>query len=294
VPSLTVRPFSNLKQVPFVPRDGSGNEEFASERTVFSGGLIVDRYSVLHGVQDVSISNDSLLAVTPTIDAGNVFKTDKGLDYSILDLKRFGLKVSSGESVTVLDDKVYVGGVGDPLFVVPVPSVGSTVLLKPDPDSFLEVSKQYPYEINITKGPVAQSELYKRQFHVEYSNSSIVIRTITQEGPRYVAPCIDRRVRATGLVLVDTVLNDYYFDPVFDTSVKFALDADFSIKEVKYFNSFESNTKSRSAELRVINQKDTGVLVSVPISTALKQEKAPTDVAILKTNFSPTGSYSVD
>lgn len=288
----THRPFSTLKQVPLVPSNWGQNDSFKKSPLVFSGGFKLEDYHVLRGAEDVRISNKTFVVVTPSMDVDDVYEKKTSVSTFLLNLKRFGLVTSSGQTIRHMSDRVYVGGKGTSLFLVPDPYTSTQMYLKPSTESFLEVSSEYPYNINVTYGPIAPAELHRRLFEVEFSNSTLVIRVRTNEGYRYLAPNIDGRLRATGLILVDTKLNDYHFKPIFDEKNVHELGADFTTKEIKYFNNFESSEQSRSAELRTVREKNTNLMLTAPIEPALNNQKAEADVAILKSNFSPAGSYT--
>jgi hypothetical protein len=62
--------------------------------------------------------------------------------------------------------------------------------------------------------------------------------------------------------------------------------------EVKYYNDIETFQNRLTLDVKEKNISDTNLLISCATSDMTKEDKTPINIALLKTNFTSTGTYA--
>lgn len=293
--SASFYPLSALNPVKFTYRYNS-EEKLAEKRNLFDGGFSYYEYEMLNGFKDATLSKKNCLVLTDIKALDLVFK-EKPTKLTLGNIAGcVNLKARNGKYFTTYRNQVFIGGVGKKLFLNLIPISGNVVELKSgEDDAYLQIDEGYPYTIRLSNEVLSQNETYRRRFTVDYTNNQMTLQVQTNEGPRYVSySSVDRQVRATGLELNETIINPYRLDVELISKGSLLYNFNPITDEIKYFNELAAFKNRRTLELKQTRQKDTNYIVSCPISEMANSDEVVINIALSKTNFSSSGTYSIE
>lgn len=103
-------------------------------------------------------------------------------------------------------------------------------------------------------------------------------------------------VRATGLALNETAVNPYLLIPEFTSNETIDYDFDAKTSEIKYFNNLHADENKKTVAIREATESNTSLLISCATSDIAKtvdlSSSVKANIALTKTNFSSSGTYS--
>lgn len=267
-------------------------EKLSENLNSFDNGFKYYKYNVFENFHDAVLSKKNCLVLTDTKSLKDVFESDsKQIDIGTIAGCIF-LKTPSGKYFTSTLNDVYVGGTGEKLFINVFPISNNVVELRVGKTKRLQVEKQYPYTVKLTSDVLYGEDLNRQRFEVEYRDGKICFRTMTQEGFRYISHGADRVVRAVGLMLNDTVVNPYLLIPDFVSESGLYYNFDAKSSEVKYFNELIVGSNQSNLAIREEQESNTNLLISCTTSEIALSAEASVNIALMKTNFTSSGSYS--
>lgn len=293
--SSSINSLSALTPIEFVY---SFNTEEALDfyRREFSNKLGYNSYTAFENIQDLAISKKNALFLTDVKSLSSIFKqTTNTLDIKSLAGTVF-LKstddqylIQNGETFFVGSSALYDKAV---LTIVPVDANNNVELYSKDGVP-LVVDTKYPYTVRAFKEEtLTPDKYYTKLFKIDYSDNTISFKTTTVEGDRYLSYGTDGIFRAVGLMLNNTVFNSYLFVPEFITTSELSIGFDPSSVEVKYYNDIETFQNRLTLDIKEKNVSDTNLLISCATSDMTKEDKTPINIALLRTNFTSTGTYA--
>lgn len=288
---VNTRPLSALSSVKFTYNYNS-EEKLHNVYNSFRGNFGYYDYILFKNFKDIALSKKNCLVLTDVKDLQSVFETQK----TVLSLGTIAgttfLQATNNEFLTVTGKQVYVGGNGKRLFLNIVPININTVELKTNESIYLQIDEQYPYTVKLTETILDESQSYVRRFEVDYNDNKISFKVKTPEGYRFLSYGVDKVLRAVGVELNDTIINPYVFTvvPVTDTSIEYNFDP--TTSEIKYYNELLSYSTRQTVDIKTNTEKNTNLLISCPTAEITKEETVNLNVALLKTNFSSSGTYS--
>lgn len=288
---VNTRPLSAISSVKFTYNYNS-EEKLHNTYNAFRGNFGYYDYTLFKNFKDVALSKKNCLVLTDVMDLQTVFETRKtNLFLGTIAGTTF-LKAKNQEFLTVTGTQVYVGGNGQRLFINIIPINSNVVELKTDNGKYIQIDEQYPYTVRLSETILDESQISIRRFEADFKDDQISFKVKTPEGYRFLSYGVDRVLRAVGVELNETVVNPYRFTvvPVTDTSLEY----DFSptTSEIKYFNEFFGYNTRRTVDIKTNTEKNTNLLISCPTTELTKAETVNVNVALLKTNFSSSGTYS--
>lgn len=287
--SLAIHSLSSLNPVNLV-YEFNKTEKLTSNLSTFKNGFSYYKHDALENFQDAVFSNKTCVIVTDNISLKTVFQDDsKQLEVGTI-AGSFYLKADEGR-LTTSSDQVFVGGTGDDLLLNLVPLGNKLVELKYNKTNYLYVDESYPYTVRLSDNSLNSSEVQRQQFVYDYKDGKISFRTLTKEGWRYLSFGIDRTIRAVGLMLNETKVNSYFFEPEFITTKTIYYDFDANNDEIKYYNQLESENNRETVAIKEKQTSNTNLLITCPTSEISKSNTARVNIALTKSNFSTTGSY---
>lgn len=290
--SVNINSLSALNPVKLTYRHVS-DEKLASEVVLGSNGISYYKHSVFENFKDASLSRKNCLVLTDVKDLNDIFENESSnIEFGTIAGCIF-LKTSDGRYLTTLNNQIYVGGVGQKLFLNVIPLEDGSVYLKFNKTSFVEFVDSYPYPLRISNETVVDEQLYTRKFYIDYTNGKASFKVKTNEGFRFVSFGIDKVVRAVGLELNDTIVNQYYLNVEFVTDSSVQYNVDSKMKQVQYFNEFESTDTRRTLEVKSQSNKDTNLLITCATTQInLSSSEAFINIAPTKTNFTSFGTFN--
>lgn len=292
--SASTQSLSALTPVKFTYKFNK-EENLSGVLNSFRNGFEYYKHDAFENFHDAALSKKSCLILTNNKPLKDVFDSDsKQIDIGTIAGCLF-LKTPNKKYFTVTDNGIYVGGIGEKLFINVVPILGNVVELKVGKTQHIQIDKEYPYTAKLSEEILDGEDLERQRFELEYRNNLISFKTKTQEGYRYLSYGIDQTVRAVGLMLNETVVNPYLFTPEFVSTNGLYYDFDAKTSEVKYYNELAAFANRYTVNIKQEQESNTNLLISCSTATIAlsgSSGKVPINIALTKTNFSSSGSYS--
>lgn len=290
---VNVQPLSALRPVKLTYKYAS-EEKLAAERFLYSNGIEYYKHAIFDNFKDAGLSKKNCLVLTNVLNLNKIFENSSvNLQFGQIAGCVF-LKTQEGKYITTNNNRVYVGGIGSNLFLNLIPNEDGSVYLKYGKTKFMEFVDQYPYDLKISDETIVEEQLYTRKFYIDYTNRKASFKVLTQEGYRFVSFGVDRIVRAIGLELNDTIVNEYFFDVEFITDPTLNYNFDAKTKQVQYFNEFDSFNTRKTVDVKQQSIKDTNLIVSCPTTQInLSSNEVNVNIALTKTNFTSFGTYNL-
>lgn len=269
----------------------NNEEKLTNTLTSLNNGLSFYTHDALLSAQDVVISNYNLLILTNKIPLKDVFQTDStavniGTIAGSLYLK------SSGRYVTFTKNNIFLGGTGKKLAITIAPIEGNIVELVVDKTKKIIVDEEYPYTARISADILVDSKLARQRFEMDYKDGLCCFKILTKEGYRFLSYGSDNVIRAIGVMLNEFKINSYLFSAEFISNEQIHCGFDAKTSEVKYFNEFASFFNQKTVNIKTEQESDTHLLISCATPAIVNSAEVPVNIAITKTNFSSSGSYS--
>lgn len=267
-------------------------EKLSRSLNYFSNGFAYYKHDAFENFHDAVLSKKNCLILTDNKSLKTVFESDsKQLNVGIVSGCLF-LKTPSNKYVTTLSDSIYVGGVGEKLFLNVIPISDNIVELRSGKNKHVQIDKDYPYTAKLTTEVLDGDDVIRQRFEVDYKDGLICFKTKTIEGYRYLSYGADQTVRAIGLMLNDTVVNPYLFTPEFISTNGLYYDFDAKASEIKYHNDLASFADRYTVNIKEEQESNTNLLISCATADIAKSGEVPINIALTKTNFSSSGTYS--
>lgn len=286
---LAIRSLSALRPINLV-YDYNNTEKFTANLSTYENGFSYYKHDALENVQDAVFSNKTCVIVTDNIPLKQVFDSDSKLITIGTIAGSFYLKLSN-KRLTLSQDQIFVGGTGIDLIFNLVPIGNNLVELKFGKSYFLQVDSEYPYTARISENSLDKNDRVRQQFAYEFANNKISFRTLTKEGWRFLSAGVDQVVRATGLMLNETIVNSYYFNPEFISNDSIYYNFNATSTEVKYYNELPSYNNRENVVVKNKVESNTNLLITCPTNELAKTTQANVNIALTKSNFSSNGSY---
>lgn len=289
-PSITYNSLSALTPVKFTYKFNK-EEKLSKEFVNYSDGFSYYKHNALSGIQDAVFSKKNLLLLTNNIPLKEVFDIDSSkVDIGTI-AGSFFLKNDSNIYVTSLKNGVFLGGAGEKLLITVVPISNNIVELIVDKTRKLTIDSSYPYTLRISDDQLNDANLYRQKFEMDYKEGLVCFKVNTNEGSRYLSYGADQVVRAIGVTLNETIVNQYLFKVEFATSNGIYYGFDATVSEVKYFNELGTFLNQTNLNIKEEQISDTHLLMSCSTSLIAMSAEVPINIALTKTNFSASGSY---
>lgn len=160
---------------------------------------------------------------------------------------------------------------------------------------YLQVDESYPFTVRLGDYITNSTEAYRQRFFCYYQNNTIILKTKTNVGYRYLSTGEDNILRATGVLLNDVTVNSYIFKTFNFTTDSFIYNFIPRNDWVTYFLDFSDQGNNNNLVVNKQYNTVTNFLIDFPIRDAIKHRTNNINIANLKTAFSPTGSpVSID
>lgn len=241
---------------------------------------------------DVTISKDTLVGLTPIKKIKHIFEnTISNLQFGTFPTCFYLTPKNKPQNrLKVFNDILYVGGIGkDALFTV-IPYNEEWQEIRLNADTFLQISKTFPYTASFSKKPLPRNEIYQKLFKVRYENGYINIQTLTNDGLRYISFDINNNVGAFGLCFNEVDISSVSFNPTFISRSNFNIGYDPLSVESQYYNSFDQKY-TRGVNLQQYVEADTNHLMICSLDDVLLNKTPYVNLAQLRTNFNETGTF---
>lgn len=256
-------------------------------------------HQAFRNFKDAALSKKTCVVLTDVKPFNNIF--DSEFTSEVVKLGKlsgsFNLK-SLNKFLTEKNGKIYRGtpcGNSNKPILITVSSIDEKHAELRIGSKFLEIDSTYPYTAKLVDSQTS-GELRYRRFEVEYQNNKISFKIKTREGYRFLAFGIDNVLRAVGLELNETSVNNYHFDVV--TKTRSALErgvvlANAEPKQIKYHNNFENQKYNLTVDINSSIEKPHNYLITCSTLRIVDTEIPVANVANLKTNYTPLGTFLI-
>lgn len=269
-------------------------ENFDDTYRSFANNFSYYTHTAFSSAKDALFSKRNLLVLTDKKSLYSVFNPDsRPLNLGTIAGSLY-LKTGSGQYVTRYKEAVYVGG-KTPLFLTisPLETSSNIALLTVDKTHKIIIDEEYPYTARISNEELTEEDAHRQLFEVDYADNKVTFKTKTKEGWRYLSYGADQAVRAIGVTLNELKINPYLFEMEFVSGKTIFYDFNAKTTEVKYYNELTTYLNRNTVTIKDEQVSDTHLLMSCAVSDidTLSAKKIPINIALLKTNFSSSGTY---
>lgn len=268
------------------------DEELESSINSYQEGYNFYEVEGFNGFQDVAINKDSCFILTPTVDLSSVFTPTTRLDIGKLPgsiflqpRNSFIYYISYKPNTNTFNLELTSGSV---FFIAPIENTNEVELFVNN--KYVQVDASYPYVVYLGDKTLDPEEIHRQRFELVYQNNLITLKTKTEAGYRYLALNNDNTFRAVGLILNDTVINDYVFKciPVTTTTLNRGFNP--TNNWVTYYFDIESEKENKTVTVnKDFTSNKTNLLVDFPLEQAAETGTINVNIANLKTAVTPTG-----
>lgn len=283
-------PLSAITPVKFVYKYNT-EEKIAGSYASLKGDFSYYKHDALVNFKDAALSRKTCLILTDTQNIKNVFE-NADTEYVIGQIAgTLYLKVGT-KTITQTNNDLYVGGTGEPILITVVPVENGLAELRVDRTKWIQIDQTYPYTARLSEDTIGGTDLQFRRYEVEYVNGLISFKVKTPEGYRFLSHGVDNVLRAVGVELNDTIVNSYHFEAEYKTRATMLYDYTPDEKEIKYFNSMYDQQHKSDVEIEEQTESESNLLITCPTSELSKSEEVIINIASLKTNYTPSGTFS--
>jgi len=274
----------------------SKDETLQASTLGYSEGYNFFKLNGLDSFQDISINKSSCFALTTAISLSTIFINQTQLNIGTLPgtfklQTRYSSIYYAGYNTSNNNfsfDSLY----GTNLFILPVENNTEQVEIKVG-QKYLQIDSSYPYTARLDNAITDTNQVYRQRFYCLYINGLILIKVYTGAGYRYLSYGNDNILRATGLILNDSTINDYLLKAVQITPNSFNYNFNPFNNWVTYFFDFPEQINNKSLAVnKEFKNNSVNFLLDFPIEQAIKTGEATFNIANLKTNFTPAGGPS--
>lgn len=289
--SLITHSLSALTPIKFTYKFNK-EEKLTNSKHAFNNGFCFYTHNALNAAQDALMSRKNLLILTDNISLREIFDSDSNQINIGKIAGSFYLKTATNYYVTKIKNNIFVGGVGEKLGLTVVPILDNIVELVVDKTRKITVDEEYPYTVKISDDQLSDAKLLRQRFEMDYFDGRVSFKVQTKEGPRFISFGADKVVRAVGLELNETIVNPcrFYVEMISNNGIYYDFDAKTS--EIKYFNELGSFNNQNTVVIKEDQESNTHLLISCATSLLGVSAEVPVNIALTKTNFSSSGSYS--
>jgi len=267
-------------------------EELISSYNTYQDSSNFYQIEGLNNFQDVTINKNSCFILTSAINLSSVFMPAEQINLGKLPGSILLQPSNSTIYYANYDDKTntfYLTlSTGVSIFISPVKDTNNVELFVNK--QYVQVQEEYPYEVILNEKSLDAGSIHRQQFELVYQGSYITIKTKTNYGYRYLAFSNDNTLRATGLILNETIINDYVFKyiPVTTTTTNRGFIP--TNNWVTYYFDVEQNVENKTVAVnKDFENTKTNLLIDFSLEKAAETGSININIANLKTSITPTG-----
>lgn len=263
----------------------------------FANGFSYWSHKLLENHKDSLLSKRNALFLTEPKNLADIFSKES-TNERLLQLGEIGgsfyLKFPGTDTtVTTSEGLIFRGGTGIKMPIYIIPSKNGGVNLKSSENTWLQVDKQYPYTVRLSNQRLSNDEQYRREFILEYKNHFITIKHLTVEGYRYFAFGSDFVGRMVGLMLNESIANQYVFEIESISNAELMFNYQPTTFEVKYYNDLNQYAERETLKIKQFKEVNINLIASLPTYKITEDNDDPVaiNIALAKTYFTPEETY---
>jgi hypothetical protein len=268
------------------------DEELKSSVKTYRDGQSFYKIEGFNNFQDITINRNSLFVLTSAVNLTQIFQSSQ--DISLGKLPGSVQLRPRFDSINYIKHNLVNNtfkktlNFASTFYIQPVVNSNEVELLVNN--KFVQVEPEYPYTVVLGDRTLDIESINRQRFEVLYQDNLIAFRTLTNSGYRYLAFNNDNVLRAVGVILSNSVINDFLFQcfPVSVTTINQGFTP--SNNWVTYYFEVENKNKNKSVTLnKVLAPTQTHLLIDLPIERAAAEGSVNINIANLKTELTPSG-----
>jgi hypothetical protein len=268
------------------------DEELKSSVKTYRDGQSFYKIEGFNNFQDVTINRNSLFILTSAVNLTQIFQSSQDVSLgklpgSVQLQPRFdSINFVKHNSTNNTFRKTL--SPASTFYIQPIANTNEVELIVDN--KFVQVEPDYPYTITLGVRPLDIESINRQRFEVLYQKDLIAFKTLTNSGYRYLAFNNDNILRAVGVILNNSILNDFLFK-CFPVSVT-TMNQGFTPANnwITYYFEVEDKNENKSVTLnKVLAPTQTHLLVDLPIERAAAEGTININIANLKTELTPSG-----
>jgi hypothetical protein len=267
------------------------DENLQGSTVTYQDGFSFYELEGLKNFQDVSINRDSVLMLTSAVNLSTVFVPTEEVKLGKLP-GTFQLQPRNSTIYYVkynTEKSTFVKTLtsASTFYIQPLENSNEVELLVEG--KYVQVRANYPYEVYLSERSLDPEEIFRQRFEVVYDNEQISIKTKTNSGYRYLAFNKDNVLRAVGLILNETVVNDYIFKCLSISDPNLARGFTPDNKWVSYYFNTEEKKENKTLTINKNISTPVNLLIDLTLEKAAETGIANINIANLKTTLTPAG-----
>ena len=282
------------------------NEKTVDYLNYYSEGINAYYNPIFKDFNDFVINRGNGLILTNSITLSSMFSTEDRIKNNLVYFSSIKLKPKGQYNYATVDNvtkKVVLGG-NPSYFNLEVIS-GNQVYIKKDLE-YLQISKEYPYEVSVTSTDILDEESYLRKFYIYYNSGYMSFSVDTNQGQRFLQFGNDNIMRATGVSfgnnltnIGDSKISSYLFDTenIIEDVKTSILNSDYYRNDwVTYYMRLDDKSENSTTTIkRAIPNPPTHFLASFSVNGLNDENVLNINLANLKTGYTPSmGNNLVD
>ena len=282
------------------------NEKTVDYLNYYSEGINAYYNPIFKDFNDFVINRGNGLILTDSITLSSLFSTEDRVKNNLVYFSSIKLKPKGQYNYATVDNvtkKVVLGGTTS-YFNLSVIS-GNQVYIKKDLE-YLQISKEYPYEVSVTSTDILDEESYLRKFYIYYNSGYMSFSVDTNQGQRFLQFGNDNILRATGVSfgnnltnIGDSKISSYLFDTenIIEDVKTSILNSDYYRNDwVTYYMRLDDKSENSTTTIkRAIPNPPTHFLASFSVNGLNDENVLNINLANLKTGYTPSmGNNLVD
>lgn len=292
--SIVYKSLSSLSPVELVYQYYK-DEELKSSVKTYRDGQSFYKIEGFNNFQDITINRNSLFILTSAVNLTQIFQSSQ--DVSLGKLPGSVQLQPRFDSINFIKHNPTNNTFRKTLssastfYIQPIAKTNEVELIVDN--KFVQVEPDYPYTIILGARPLDIESINRQRFEVLYQNDLIAFRTLTNSGYRYLAFNNDNILRAVGVILNNSILNDFLFKcfPVSVTTINQGFTP--ANNWITYYFEVEDKNENKSVTLnKVLAPTQTHLLIDLPIERAAAEGVININIANLKTGLTPSGGPS--
>jgi hypothetical protein len=269
------------------------DEKLEASYKTYKEGYTFFEVEGFNNYQDVAFNKNTCLVLTSSVSLSTVFSPSNTISIdkipvSVLLQPRNSIYFARFFSNSNSIKQVLSTETPSIFYITPIEGTNEVEIYVNN--RYVQVEELYPYKVYTAERSLDPEELYRQRFKVVFKDGFISFMTKTTSGYRYLCFTNEDIMRATGLILNETIINDYIFKCIPITTATLEYGFIPTNDWVTYFFDIESETENKTVTInKSVKNTLTNLLVDFPIEKTLETSTVNVNIANLKTGLTPGG-----
>lgn len=268
------------------------DEELQSSISTYQEGYSFYELEGLDKFQDVAINRGSCFVLTSTVNLSSVFTPTTHLSIGklpgsiLIQPRNSSIYYISYKETTNTFNLTLTSG--STFYIEPIKNTNEVEMFVNN--RRVQVNASYPYVVYLGDKTLDPEEIQRQRFELVFQNGFITFKTKTDSGYRYLTLNNDNVLRAVGLMLNDTIVNDYVFKCIPVTTSTLNKGFNPTNNWITYYFDIESEADNKTVTVnKDIPNNKTNLLFDFPLEAAAETGAINVNIANLKTSVTPSG-----